>query len=208
MMRFFKIITIYFFCELISFSIYAQDKMLDNFINLGKDFVSDEKPTAYVHFNFNDIHFNTLKKINCASSSDAAGCTHYKLGFDLNHDCSNNRVDITIKDVEKSPLIELNEQYKNSPFLDQILKHEMTHVQIYRGNTKKIATQLASSVVAKYDILLTQSHSCHYIKSEIYTHVSSKFYEMVEEIEKKQKLIDGNKNYLYQSLQVLQKDKN
>lgn len=198
-------------CNAMSYSAQAQnqnwEKLAFNMLNPRRDYISDEKPTVFVHFNFNDIHFNVLRKVKCSSSPNAAGCTHYKLTFSINHDCSNNRVDITIMDAEGFPLIELDEQYKESPFWDQILKHEMTHVQISRGNAKKTAPQIASNVVAKYDKLLTQSNSCQYIQSEIYTTVSSRFYEMIEEIKKKQALIDGSANYLYQSMQVWKKSR-
>lgn len=212
-MQYFKVLVMCFFCELMSFPIYAQD----DFLNIDQDdrhwrkhlvdstYVGGAKPTVQVHFKFNDIRFISSKKVFC-NTQNAAGCAHYRLAYEIDHDCSKNKVDITLMDLKNYPFIEILDKASNTIFYDQILKHEMTHIQIYRGNVKKMAPQIASNIIAKYDQLLKQgSNNCFGIKNNIQELFAKMFYEMLEEIEKKQKLIDGDENYSYQNQQVLQK---
>ena len=116
-------------------------------------------------------------------------------------DCAKKQISFTFG-FQKFTVQIANRFKKGTVIFDQILKHESTHVSLYRKTTEKFYQPVARALLMQYERSEKNGKSCPYITADI----KKLFYKYMKLLWKEQKrqndLIDGIENYEYQDNQV------
>lgn len=147
------------------------------------------------------IDFETSKnRTNC--SGNAVGCTLCQSCFpDLDVDCGSQK--ITLDFSRFRFLIQIVDKYqKGTPEFDNIVKHELTHVALYKGVAEKFYQPMATAVLLRFEQSLSEQKSCYQIQNDIYGVFQSYLYRMSDEYKTQNDLIDGEENYAHQWKQI------
>ncbi len=139
---------------------------------------------------------------------NAVGCTLCQSCFpDISINCKTQKV--TLDFSHYSFLIQIVRKYqKGTPEFDNIVKHELTHVALYKGVAEKFYQPMATAVLIRFEQSLSQQKGCFQIKNDVYSVFQKYLYRMADEYKAQNQLIDGDENYEYQWKQVYKNRQN
>ena len=136
------------------------------------------------------------------NGSVAAGCTRPHFVWEVSVDCASEKITLTVGFSKME--VQIREKYYQMGTLsfDQMIKHELTHVSLYRNVAKKYAQSTAAACLLRFEKLKKQGKGCGQIQREISALFFDYMDRMIEEAHRQNSLIDGGENYAYQHRQV------
>ncbi|MCQ2914482.1 MAG: hypothetical protein MJ247_04745 [Alphaproteobacteria bacterium] len=212
-MKYIKIILIVIFF-IVSDNSFAKDLSELEYYNLVHEFFNKKaktefnldksiRPTAEVKFDFSVPTYEQVPVVNCGHVN-AGGCTHWKHAYQLMVNCLENKIYIRYFNLPNFPKVTILDRYEmGTKIFDMTIKHEMTHVQLFRKTYKKLVPKMAAFAVKEYEDMLMSGKSCSEITSSISNLISSYSKEIDYYSKQQQDLIDGTEHYNYQALQNL-----
>lgn len=133
----------------------------------------------------------------------ASGCTiPSKRRYGVRTDCLRRRLTVTF-DVRGFRIEVVDREKKGTPSFDLVLKHELTHVALWKNVQERYFNATAAEALVRFEQLLNdRTKSCPQIQDEIFDLLSGYMDRMSEEGERQHALLDGEENYAYQSRQL------
>ena len=136
----------------------------------------------------------------------AAGCT-VPVSYipNIQIDCNTGKIILDFSNFEFEVQI-VNRYKKGTAQFDHILKHELTHVALYKGVIEKFYQPISTAVLMRFEESRAQGKGCYQIHLDVYNVLYDYLNRMINECEKQNNLIDGEENYAYQWAQVVKNE--
>ncbi|MBR1778070.1 MAG: hypothetical protein IJ752_05740 [Alphaproteobacteria bacterium] len=159
-----------------------------------------------------DVKVNRIKPVIRYETSlpvtscgpDAVGCTSAGLQYSVSVDCQRKQIVLSFGYSQITVQI-VNQYKKGSIDFDATLKHELTHVALREEITEKFYRPTASACLMQYERSAARTNSCEEIEANVKTIFFKYMKRLEQEVEKHDRLIDGDENYAYQSMQIFNK---
>lgn len=163
-----------------------------------------KKPTITAKKIQPEIEYKIQDNIRkCGSAINAAGCTA-PLDWvgDINVSCFNKHIFLSFGFKKYEILIDKKFGKKGSLEFNHVLKHELTHVGLYKQTIENFYQPMAQALLMQYEHSEKKGRDCVKIKRDI-IRLYNKYIDLLfKEIDKQNDLIDGDENYDYQWKQV------
>ena len=120
-------------------------------------------------------------------------CTHYSVAFSADTDCETSRIVLTV--TEPQPMTaELSSAYpKGNCFFDQILKHELSHIETYKTVLESFIRQASEEIEKVYASGQRGLKKCEDIQNEIKSLTDSFAQRYAEEAQEENDKKDAGK---------------
>ena len=161
---------------------------------------SPSKPEVIIVPVKTNIRFFSEHEIeNCGK--DAAGCvtSFFKKGVYV--DCHSNKITLEFGYIEHH--VHISDRFEKGTLeFDNVLKHELTHINLYQGVVKRFYEPVALACLLSYEKSYKQGKKCGEIRGDVKRTFDEYIKKLHEESTRQNNLIDGKENYQYQWEQV------
>ena len=164
------------------------------------------KPKIKIEVKRKEVEFYPKEKSQLTCGVDwAAGCAHYQPDIKFIMDCQ--KPEVLLKVTEIVHAVEFDKAFpKGSCAFDKILKHELTHLSLYRKTLDKVLNAAANEVASVVEAMQRLGSSCSEIERTVYVLENKYENTFWKEADKQHDLIDGKEHYDYQWEQCRGKD--
>lgn len=169
--------------------------------------VNRKKPELVVRYSPQDTVYNTQKQNITCRSKESPSCTYFSVSFKVLTDCDTSK--ITLEVSETRPMtIEISSLYKKGTcFFDQILKHELTHENVYRQLLSLYLQKTAQNLILEYEKGQEKSKGCKDIQNQLISITDDMQKQYAAEAQKENaRLDDAQGNHLYDMDACLNED--
>ncbi len=135
--------------------------------------------------------------------SGAVGCTiPVPYSYGISADCAGQRLTLQF-DVRGYRIEIVDKLKKETPNFDLTLKHELTHVALWKNIMERYFNAAASAALVRFEKQLNDRRkNCAQIQRELFDLLSDYMRRMSQEAERQHALMDGDENYAYQNNQL------
>ena len=182
---------------------YFQEKDLRNAASYFE--VSRKMPQVTTEYQPQETVFKTDEANVVCRDENTFSCTFFEANFETSIDCEKSRIVLKVTEPQKMTVALSSLYPKGSCPFDRILKHELSHVGVYKKTLSNFIKQTEQKLSDEYRKGQVESKKCEEIKKRIATltqGLAKSYAEMAKAENAKLDLEDGSHKYDFEACKV------